>query len=110
MMCKRCLQDEFVRSVLKPGDFFIDAGANQLVYTRLASEIVGYKGLVLSIDPFIPAQRYYERAGNARFIPMAVGGTAGIVEFDCYDPKHVAWNNSVGMKMSGPAAFFSSRS
>lgn len=39
-----------IRAILKPGDVFIDAGANIGIYTVLASRIVGSDGRVISVE------------------------------------------------------------
>ena len=39
-----------IRSILRPGDIFIDAGANIGYYTVLASQLVGEKGQVFSFE------------------------------------------------------------
>ena len=41
---------ELMKGVLKPGDTFIDAGANIGVYTVLASRLVGPEGKVISVE------------------------------------------------------------
>ncbi len=41
----------FVHSVLKPGDVFVDVGAYAGSYTLAAAKIVGPKGKVVSIEP-----------------------------------------------------------
>jgi hypothetical protein len=46
-------QAEAIASVLRPGDVFIDIGANVGFYTILASKRVGEKGRVYAIEPFL---------------------------------------------------------
>jgi FkbM family methyltransferase len=41
----------FLDRFLRPGDVFVDAGANCGVYTMAAASIVGEKGLVLAFEP-----------------------------------------------------------
>lgn len=40
-----------MRKVLRPGDTFIDVGANVGLYTKLGAELVGPKGYVHAIEP-----------------------------------------------------------
>jgi FkbM family methyltransferase len=68
----------WIRSRLKPGDCFVDVGANVGYFTMLASTLVGQSGKVVSIEAI---RRTFEvltrnldanRAGNVRAINMAV--------------------------------------
>lgn len=43
---------QYVKSSLKPGDTFIDIGANSGYYSLLASIIVGDDGMVLAFEPY----------------------------------------------------------
>jgi FkbM family methyltransferase len=69
--------------VLKPGDLFVDVGANIGYYSLLASHLVGPEGRVISIEaaPRIYAQLEdnieTNRASNARLINMAVSDRQG---------------------------------
>ena len=63
-----CLQDKyevaetaFLRRVLKPGDNFVDVGANVGWYTLLASTILGPDGHVHSFEPRRPVVEYLQR-------------------------------------------------
>ena len=42
---------DFIVSVLKEGDVFVDVGANIGYYTILGSKLVGSKGLVIAVEP-----------------------------------------------------------
>lgn len=42
---------QFLNQILKPGDIFIDVGANIGLYTLIASSLVGEKGQVYSFEP-----------------------------------------------------------
>lgn len=88
----------FISTVLKAGDLFIDCGAHEGHYTRLARYCVGPSGLVLSIDPFVAEPHFVPDDGILR-IPRAVGAKSGAVTFDVYGPRYSAWNNCVGMRM-----------
>jgi FkbM family methyltransferase len=63
-----CLQDQyeiaetrFLRGVLKPGDVFIDVGANVGWYTMLASTVIGESGHVHAFEPRRPIVDYLQR-------------------------------------------------
>ena len=42
---------QFIRSRVRPGDTFVDVGANVGVYSLIASQIVGPAGRVISVEP-----------------------------------------------------------
>lgn len=72
-----------LRRLLKPGDVFIDAGANIGVYTVLASKLVGPCGRILAVE-MMPdtAQRLRDsiclnQLGNVRLIERALSQAAG---------------------------------
>jgi len=50
----------FLNSVLKPGDVFIDVGANIGYITKVASKLVGNEGIVHAIEPMPEAIRLLE--------------------------------------------------
>ena len=63
---------------LKPGDTFVDVGANIGYFTLLASQLVGRSGRVIAIEPSPANLELLEqnvsanRAANVRIIPAAV--------------------------------------
>lgn len=74
---------QVLRRLLKPGDVFIDAGANIGVYTVLASGLVGRQGRVLAVE-MMPdtAQRLRDsirlnQLENVQVIERALSQTAG---------------------------------
>jgi FkbM family methyltransferase len=77
----------FIRRYLRPGDGFIDIGANIGVYTLLAASIVGERGRVESFEPGIQAvERLREnvqmnRLSQVTIHPVAVGERTEIVRF-----------------------------
>lgn len=63
----RCCEPEtyrFVRSVLRPGMTFVDAGANLGFYTLLAATLVGPSGAVYSYEP--TPETFERLASNVR--------------------------------------------
>jgi FkbM family methyltransferase len=67
----------FVRSILRPGDIVIDAGANVGWYTTLFSELVGTDGRVYAFEPNEKALRLLRASlspyPQASLIPAALG-------------------------------------
>jgi len=45
------LERKFVNAFLRPGDIFVDVGANIGIFSLIASELVGKKGLVYAFEP-----------------------------------------------------------
>ena len=76
----------FVGRFLKPGMTVLDIGANQGLYTLLASSRVGPKGLVISFEPSPRERRrlhldvWMNFCSNVRVQPVALGATAGLME------------------------------
>jgi FkbM family methyltransferase len=74
---------ELLRSTLRPGDVFIDAGANIGVYTVLASRLVGPSGAVISIEMMPDTVRQLElhiqmnRLDNVTVVRDALSNVAG---------------------------------
>lgn len=72
-----------MRNMLKPGDVFIDAGANIGVYTVLAARLVGPSGKVLSIEMMpdtanrLEAHIRMNRLANVQVIKNALSDVAG---------------------------------
>jgi len=77
---------KLLRSLLAPGDIFIDAGANIGEFTLVAAQVVGSTGKVVSIEP-MPAIRsklekhvaWNDFADIVTIIPFAVGEREGSV-------------------------------
>ena len=72
-----------MRAHLRPGDFFVDAGANIGIYTVLASRLVGSSGRVLAIEMMPDTAAILRRhmecndCGNARMVQLALADLAG---------------------------------
>jgi FkbM family methyltransferase len=80
--------DEAVlRSTLRPGDVFVDVGANVGHLTLAASSMVGPQGLVFSLEPHPKTVHYlrgnvaFNRAENVRVIHAAAGESDGATHF-----------------------------
>lgn len=78
----------FMRHYLRPGDGFVDVGANIGVYTLLAASLVGPRGRVASFEPGpTTVARLRENVqlnglGIVQVYPHAVADRAGTVRFD----------------------------
>lgn len=103
---------QFVMSILKPGDVFVDIGANQGLYTVAGAKIVSNPGSVLAIEPNpaalvkLRANLRVNRLRNVRIVDCAVGcGPRRQSMFVCEPPKNafsslrqpdrkdIAWTN-----------------
>lgn len=98
----------FLKSVLKEGDIFIDIGANVGLYTVVASKRVGQTG---SVFAFEPSTREYEllqknitlnKLNNVKLLKIALSNYNGIASL------RVAGGKNTGMNTLAPT-FFSDR-
>jgi FkbM family methyltransferase len=90
-----------MRSILRPGDTFVDVGANIGYTSFVAASIVGPTG---HVHAFEPVAEYYERlAAFARMNPgfdivandIALGDRAGRAEISVSDYRNIGWNTMV---------------
>lgn len=57
-------QMKFIEAYLKPGDHFIDVGANVGLFSLLASSVIGTKGKIIAIEPVpLSVKRLEENIG-----------------------------------------------
>ncbi|MDX3388383.1 FkbM family methyltransferase, partial [Streptomyces niveiscabiei] len=91
----------FVSRRLRPGDTFIDVGANIGYYTVLASQLVGSTGRVVAVEP---SPDFHEAlAGNVRLngcanvrtVNTAVSDTPGRLTFYLEDPMNLGGTTAV---------------
>jgi FkbM family methyltransferase len=74
---------ELVKAYLRPGDVFVDVGANIGYYSLLAGERVGTAGSVLAFEPYAPVRERLlrnialNRLQNVEVIPSCVGSSTG---------------------------------
>lgn len=80
---------ELIKSSLKPGDLFVDIGANIGYFSLLAARTVGDSGQVIAFEP-VPAVREallhnlsLNQVGNVIVRAEALGPTEGEVRFYC---------------------------
>ena len=73
----------WLRATLKPGDTFVDVGANVGYFTLLASDLVGPTGRVVAVEPSAATRRLLERnvssnhVANVRIVEAAVSDHIG---------------------------------
>jgi len=93
-----------MQRVLRPGDAFVDIGANLGLVTLLASSLVGPTGAVLACEPSPTLgsrlQSHVQRNGlqNVRLLAAALGSEAGAGELREYD-GHSGWGS---LSAAGP--------
>lgn len=86
-------ESEFVahlKSVLRPGDVFIDPGANIGYISAVASDLVGNAGMVISLEPSRTCYdrlRSYLNAPNVKLLNCALHNRTGQARF--YDTPRV---------------------
>ena len=73
----------WLRATLKPGDTFVDVGANVGYFTLLASNLVGPTGRIVSVEPSAATRCILERnvsanrLSNVRIVEAAVSDRSG---------------------------------
>ncbi len=84
------LESAFVRANLKPGDVFLDIGANIGWFTMLASTIVGERGHIHAFEPRKPTADYLRRSVEANALSSLVTvHEVGLADKD--GEWHLAW-------------------
>ena len=97
-----------VRTLLKPGDTFIDAGANIGFYTVLASKLVGPDGAVIAIEMMPETAAVLRKniglndAANVRVVEVALSDVAGQTATAAAPPGKLG-QARVGGESTGPA-------
>ena len=98
----------FAQRFLKPGDVFVDVGANIGLYSVLAAEFVGDQGRVISFEP---SRRTYLRLlenfrrnqlQNVDSVNAALSDVSGTTRLYAGGPEMDAWN-SLSQSANGPA-------
>src|SRR6185312_8497302 len=73
----------FIQERLRPGDVFVDIGANGGIYTVIAAKKVGASGRVLAFEPgprnleLLKRNLALNGLTNVTIVPKAVSNTAG---------------------------------
>jgi FkbM family methyltransferase len=86
---------DFVKRRLRPGDTFVDVGANIGYYTLLASKLVGPTGSVVAIEasPSIYAalqgNLHLNNVTNVRPVHMAASDATGLIDIYLGDPTNI---------------------
>lgn len=89
----------FLLHYLRPGDVFVDVGANIGLFTIVAAKIVGTDGRVYAFEPSaLPRSRLEEniilnRLGNVTVEPLALSDESGELDFSTPMDGHDAWGS-----------------
>lgn len=84
-----------LRTHLRPGDVFVDIGANVGYFTMLAAHAVGASGHVIAVEPVPATVRKLRKnlaangAGNVTVLPYAASDAAGHVQIFSGPPTNV---------------------
>jgi FkbM family methyltransferase len=90
---------QLLSSMLRPGDMFIDVGANEGVYSLFAASVVGPQGLVVAIEP--SARERGRLVSNMALngvndriiiVDAALSSEAGWAEFSVAESEHGGLN------------------
>ena len=98
---------QFISSFLKPGNVFIDIGANSGLYTLLASKAVGNEGMVYAFEPSpVPFIRLKENVSlyghnNIECIESALSDHEGEMKLKISVDGHSAWDTFAGETRTG---------
>jgi FkbM family methyltransferase len=93
----------WMRKALRPGDGFVDVGANAGYFTLLASRAVGPSGYVVAIEPSARTRAALEAnlarngADNVRTVGAAVGAAVATVPF-----YRAEWNDAESSTVQRP--------
>ena len=96
--CYEPNETAFVNGFLKPGMVFVDAGANDGLYTLLASRLVGPSGQVWAFEPsereFVRLQQNLSlnKISNVRPFRVALADINGEVELAVAEDEHAGQN------------------
>jgi len=88
----------YLETRLRPGMVFVDAGANEGIYTLFAAKKVGPQGRVVAIEPSVRERALLEanialnRLGNVRVHGVALGEAHGTVELRLAEAAHAGQN------------------
>ena len=100
----------FLEKLLKPGDVFVDAGANCGVYTMAAAHWVGPSGKVLAFEPgegslaMLRKNVELNKADHVRVFPLALSETSGTTRLYAHD--HGASSFTLGRTEEGERLSF----
>jgi FkbM family methyltransferase len=98
---------DYVNQLLKPGDVVLDVGANEGLFTLLASGAVGTPGAVVAVEP---SRRERSRLSdnvkrnqlsNVTIVEDAVSDTIGRAVLKVADPEHTGQNTLGGFAHNG---------
>jgi FkbM family methyltransferase len=97
-----------VQEMLRPGDTYLNAGANFGYFVCLAGRLVGAHGRVIGVEPnphilpFLMKSLYWNGSiGNTEIFARALSDTAGLELDFRFDPQYLGGGSSLGL---APAA------
>ena len=89
----------FLKNYLKPGDTFVDVGANIGLFTLIASRLVGAGGKVIALEPCaktfdkLAGNLALNRMNNAQCFQMALSDHSGRIHMNSSLDGYDAWNS-----------------
>jgi FkbM family methyltransferase len=98
-----------IERILRPGDVFVDVGANVGYHTLLGSKLVGNDGTVVALEAMPPTFAILERnlalnaAKNVRAVNVAAFGKSGQVPIYGYNAVNIGAASTLASR-GGPAA------
>lgn len=90
---------QFLKNYLKPGDIFVDAGANIGLFTLIASRLVGPGGKVVAFEPCtktfdrLAGNVELNRMNNVQCFQMALSERSGQIQMNLSLDGYDAWNS-----------------
>ncbi len=103
-------ETQLLRDLLRPGDVFVDVGANWGYYTLAAAHFVGPTGRIVAFEPeqrlfrLLAANVDVNRLRNVRVQPLAIGARAERVAFSAFKPEEGNWGISRTVDRGGTTA------
>jgi FkbM family methyltransferase len=97
-------EHRILRALLKPGDTFVDIGANHGSYSLIASQIVGSNGLVVAFEPqqHLAAliQRSLHATSASEFKVISAGCSDHVGKAEFFIPAHASGSAGVFAQFS----------
>jgi FkbM family methyltransferase len=104
-LCNESYEQKVIRRTVRPGDTFIDLGANHGSYSLLASTLVGESGLVISFEPQPKLAKLLERSlfatGSSAFEVLNIACTDSVAEAELFVPSDSSGSAGVYRSFSG---------
>jgi FkbM family methyltransferase len=91
----------YLSGLLKPGDVFVDLGANEGYFSILASELVGETGRAFAVEPqarlwpVILRNAMLNGRTNVILVPYAIGLAKGFIDLELYPSINTGASSAV---------------